>query len=95
MEWPILDRSSAQSSLEIIYKCQDNRQTTSKVYCVHYKLKYSKRQIRQILKNKNYTLEKLHQFELLHSLKLFTNLGCLKISLIKRLKIAFKRFRIL
>ena len=40
MEWPILDRSSAQSSLEIINKCQDNRQTTSKMYYVHYKLKY-------------------------------------------------------
>ena len=40
MEWPILDRSSAQSSLEIIDKCQDNRQTTSKMYYVHYNLKY-------------------------------------------------------
>ena len=49
MEWPILDRSSAQSSLEIIDKCQDNRQTTSKMYYVHYKLKYWKRQIRRIL----------------------------------------------
>ena len=49
MEWPILDRSSAQSSLEIIDKCQDNRQTTSKMYYVHYKLKYRKRQFRQIL----------------------------------------------
>ena len=43
MEWPILDRSSAQSSLEIIDKCQDNRQTTSKMYYLHYKLKYWKK----------------------------------------------------
>lgn len=31
MEWPILDRSSAQSSLEIIEKSQDHQQTNSKM----------------------------------------------------------------